>query len=335
MKILALAFATLAFVPLARAETPVLAEVDRVRLAEAFRLAEAVGNKLWPDWDKAPFAVLLVTPEHEFLIRHPKPSDDFAPLGDDALLKSKVWYRKRKFSPQLLATFPAVGGVPTIVIGRAEATAAKTSTPWVITLLHEHFHQLQNSQPRYYADVDALGLARGDQTGMWMLNHPFPYAEVKDEFAALAKALAAALRARGQADDFATKFADYVEARRKFRAELKGDDRKYLDFQVWQEGIARYTEYHIATLAATRNESTDAFRVLKDFTPYKEEAAAILKRIEQELDFVRLDRSKRDAFYAFGAAEGLVLDRARSDWRKRYFEKKFSLDGHFKGTTQP
>jgi hypothetical protein len=50
---------------------------------------------------------------------------------------------------------------------------------------------------------------------------------------------------------------------------------------------------------------------------------------------VRLDRSKRDAFYAFGAAEGLVLDRARSDWRKRYFEKKFSLDGHFKGTTQP
>src|SRR5262249_43772485 len=182
-------------------------------------------------------------------------------------------------------------------------------------------------QPRYFTDVDALGLAQGDQTGMWMLNYPFPYAAVKDEFTALAKLLAAALRARGQAD-FAEKFSGYLEGRRKFRAALKPDDRKYLDFQLWQEGIARYTEYHIAMLAAAGYQPTEAFRGVKDFKPYKEEAAAILKRIEQELDSVRLDKSKRDAFYAFGAAEGLLLDRARPDWRKRYFEEKFSLDRH-------
>jgi hypothetical protein len=323
----------LTFISLADAGPPALMETDRVRLAEAFYLADALGNKLWPEWDQAPFAVLLVTPEHEFLMRHPMPSDDFTLIGDDALLKSKVWYRKRKFSPQLLATFPAVGSVPTIVIGRAEGTAAKTSTPWVITLLHEHFHQLQNSKPRYFADVDALGLARGDQSGMWMLNYPFPYAEVKDDFAALSKSLAAALRARGQAD-FAEKFASYAEARRKFRSALKEDDRKYLDFQVWQEGIARYTEYHVATLAAGYQPS-EAFRGLKDFTPYKDEATAILKRVEQELDTVRFDRSKRDALYAFGAAEGLVLDCARPDWRKRYFEDRFSLSAHFKDGTRP
>ena len=33
---------------------------------------------------------------------------------------------------------------------------------------------------------------------------------------------------------------------------------------------------------------------------------------------------------SFGAAEGLVLDRARPDWRKRYFENKFTLDPHFR-----
>src|SRR5256885_515624 len=80
---------------------PRLADADRVRLAEAFRLADALGNRVWPDWDKAPFAVLLVAPDYEFLIRHPKPSDDFTPLGEDAVLKHKVWVRKRTFGPDL------------------------------------------------------------------------------------------------------------------------------------------------------------------------------------------------------------------------------------------
>src|SRR6266404_291932 len=128
---------------------PRLADTDRVRLAEAFRLAEAIGNRVWPGWDKAPFAVLLITPEHEFLVRHPKPSSDFALIGEDPVLKGKVWFRKREHSTHFLATWPAVGGVPTIVIGQAENTTSRTSSSWVITLLHEHFHQLQYSKPHY------------------------------------------------------------------------------------------------------------------------------------------------------------------------------------------
>jgi hypothetical protein len=143
---------------------PSLAETDRVRIAEAFRIGATLGNRIWADWDKAPFAVLLVTPEHEFLIRHPKPSADFTLIGYDALLKSNVYYRKRTQPQHLLATFPVVGGIPTIVIGQAENTDKKTSTPWVVTMLHEHFHQLQYSRPGYYDDVNALGLARGDLT---------------------------------------------------------------------------------------------------------------------------------------------------------------------------
>ena len=33
---------------------PTLAEVDRIRSAEAFRLADALGNRVWPEWDEAP-----------------------------------------------------------------------------------------------------------------------------------------------------------------------------------------------------------------------------------------------------------------------------------------
>jgi hypothetical protein len=41
--------------------------------------------------------------------------------------------------------------------------------------MHEHSHQLQNAQAGYSQAVAALGLSHGDQTGMWMLNYPFPY----------------------------------------------------------------------------------------------------------------------------------------------------------------
>src|SRR2546423_15614596 len=103
--------------PAAAEAPPSLPTADRIRIAEAFRLADALGNRIWPGWDKAPFAVLLVTPEHEFLIRHPKPSSDFTLIGDDDMLHEKVWVRKRQYPTHFLATFPAVGNLSTIVIG--------------------------------------------------------------------------------------------------------------------------------------------------------------------------------------------------------------------------
>ncbi len=169
-------------------QTPNISEIDRIRLAEAYRLSEELGNRIWTNWSKAPFAVLFVTSDYEFLVRHPRPTNDFTLIGYDNLLKSNVYFRKRTQRVNVLATFPAVGGISTIVVGQAENTQAKTSTPWVVTLLHEHFHQLQDSEPNAFAEVAALNLARGDQTGMWMLNFPFPYEtpEMKQQFSLLA-----------------------------------------------------------------------------------------------------------------------------------------------------
>ena len=41
-------------------------EVDRIRLAEAFRIGKSLGNRVWKGWDQAPFAVLLITPTTSF-----------------------------------------------------------------------------------------------------------------------------------------------------------------------------------------------------------------------------------------------------------------------------
>ena len=44
-------------------QKPEMREMDRVRLAEAFRLGEAAQEQIWPGWSNAPFCVLLVTPD--------------------------------------------------------------------------------------------------------------------------------------------------------------------------------------------------------------------------------------------------------------------------------
>lgn len=306
---------------------PAFSKIDRVRLREVFRLGDSIGDRVWPGWSKAPFAVLLVTPDYEFLMRHPKPSADFTSLGYDPLLKTDVYYRKRTYLTHFLATFPAVSGsmTSTVVVGQAENTSAKTSSRWVITVLHEHFHQLQDSQPNFYSDVNALNLARGDQTGMWMLNYAFPYerTEVQEQFAMMSKLLAAAIEAPKR--ERAKRLRDYLEARQKFQDMLASDDYKYFSFQFWKEGIARYTEYRVAQMAGTKYRVSKEFRELQDYQSFAEVERTTRERIFRQLEMQKLGEAKREVVYSFGAAEGLLLDQINRGWRQRYFVEKFDL----------
>ena len=309
-------------------EQPRISQTDRTRMAEAFRIADKLGDEIWSGWRKAPFAVVLVTDEHEFLIRHPNPPKDFSKSSYDPELKSDVYYRKRVFPPGMIATL-FLEGLPTVVIGQAEKTYARTSTPWVLVLLHEHFHQLQYSDKNYRASTEALNLARGDQNGMWMLNHPFAYtdAEVNRRFSALCRALSDALAA--PAPELKTRVAAYLAARREFTTALSADDSKYFSFQIWQEGLARYTEYHMANLAAARHKPAAEFAALKDFSPFEAVARALREQVISDLPNLSFEKSQRIVFYTFGAAEALLLDRVNQKWRRAYLAEMFDTSKHF------
>jgi hypothetical protein len=299
---------------------------DRIRLAEALRLAAAWGTELWPDWTAAPFSILLITPQQEFLVNERQLPAGFAPVGYDSLLKTVVFARAREMSPQLLATFPAFGAAPTVVVGPPEGTG-KASTRWLLTVLHEHFHQLQMSRPGYASGVAALGLARGDRTGAWMLNYAFPYdsANVQAAFDAFVRSIDTAL-AEGPREARQARWRAIVDARARLRATLSPDDDRYLAFQMWQEGVSRYTELRVARWAATRFTPSPEFRALPDFTSFAVAADSIEAAIHAGLRDNPLGRTKRVAFYAAGAAMALALDRFVPDWRARYFDG-YSLDG--------
>lgn len=219
---------------------------DECRLAEAIRLAEEVRPVVWPGWaEAAPFGVLMVDQDWEHLVGYPDPLGGFMSQGQSAALKQEVWRRPRHFDPVVSAAFPAFGGEPVIVIGRPEALD-RSSTSWVLVLLHEHFHQLQMADVDYGAAVDGLDLAGEDRTGMWMLTYPFPYGstDIQRRFSRLSRELASALVGKGEGGHGF--WAGYDE----FLSMLSAPDRAYLRFQIWQEGVARYVELRAAEVAA-------------------------------------------------------------------------------------
>jgi hypothetical protein len=259
-------------------------------------VARELGDRIWPGLAVTPMPVLLVTDSTEFLV--------------DSSLDRPVWTRPRSLPPTLVATFP-VDGAPTIVIGTAERTG-KTSTEWVLTLLHEHFHQWQYSRPDYYAGVAALELARGDTTGMWMLDYPFPYdsAPVARAVRRWALAIRSALE---QPKPDGKRYAEVLSAGDALRGRLSPADYRYLEFQLWQEGVARYVEYRAAELAAGRGSS------------YRWIAERNRSRLPRELERIDLTKNRRVSFYPLGAAIALLLDRTRPGWKTAYSRHPFAL----------
>lgn len=221
--------------------------VDLVRIKEAFRLTQAIQDSVWPGgWGAVPFPLLLVTEEREFLVAFPRTPSGFEEGQYLGSLGTRILERPRQLQPNLLATFPAFGPPSVIVVGQPKATR-KNATTWVLTIVHERFHQFQSADSGYYSAVQGLDLSDGDQTGMWMLNYPFPYRStaIVERFSALSRNLAHLLD-QSSASQRRAFWESYVA----FLADLSERDRRYLSFQVWQEGVARYVELRTAELAA-------------------------------------------------------------------------------------
>ena len=94
------------------------------------------------------------------------------------------------------------------------------------------------------------------------------------------------------------------------------NDRKYFSFQLWQEGIARYTELRSAEIAG-RYTPAPEFAALPDYEPLTQYAERVRKKTLDELKQADLATWKRTVVYSFGAAEGFLLDRINPGWKEQ------------------
>jgi hypothetical protein len=308
---------------------PGLRYADKIRIREAMTISAKFGDKLFKGFSTVPFTIVLVTDSMEFLINHPNPSSDFRLSGEDEVLKTNIYYRKTQFNPHFLATFPAVNGVSCIVVGTPENTN-KNSTEWVITLLHEHFHQYQNTCPDYFKAVDELNLSGGDQTGMWMLNYPFPYdsSPIKNQYALFTKALYNTIT-NINSEAYKSNLKKYLGERKKLKDLLAPADYRYFSFQIWQEGLARHTEYSFLELLVNYTASSE-MTVLPDFISFSTLKSKMYHNETESLLKNKLDEIQRICFYSTGFAEGILLNKQNKSWRKKYLSNKFYVENYLK-----
>ena len=140
---------------------------------------------------------------------------------------------------------------------------------------------------------------------MWVLNFAFPYEDppVVAAFEKASHALADAVMARGTAG-FDAAFGRYLAARKALAAQAGERNWRYLEFQLWQEGVARWTEIQLGK-AYPRSDVRGSAAKLEEQT-FKELASPDLRG------------KKREVVYAYGAAEAMLLEACGRPWRSEY-----------------
>ena len=263
----------------------------------------STGDEIWPGFSSAPFGFLYVGDIGEVLLCDHRIPDGFTRSDPIDGLECNVATGPSSWrKPFLLASMPAFGPGEVIVMGSPEATQQEL-IDWRRTVLHEHFHQWQGHLPDFYSKVKALDLSGGDTSGMWMINYAFPYEErgVGDAYREAATKLLAALNADSKDLDRAT--AAYWAARQRFADSVTPEQWRYYDFQLWKEGVARWTEVEIA-----RKIGGD----------WRENADNRWAEVKKELANASLADAKRITVYAYGAAEAALLERHGKSWRACY-----------------
>lgn len=138
-----------------------------------------------------------------------------------------------------------------------------------------------------------------------MLNYPFPYqrAAAASAYAAASTDLADALRLRGR-PGFLAAFDRYLAGRRRFAASVSPRDWRYIEFQLWQEGTARWTEIQLG-------------KIYPD-AQVQDASLALERRTIAQLRRPNLGAQRRELAYPLGAGEAMLMSACGPAWRSDY-----------------
>ncbi len=180
-----------------------------------------------------------------------------------------------------------------------------------------HSHQYQANIPSYNRTVADVGRHLGTSGTDWILGYSFPYKQpnVVAAFKVMTDRALAFLSNR-LADKDRQLIADYLKARRAARAASGDVAWVYAEFQIGQEGVARWTELTLGRRASRTDAAVAAVAA---------DRWAGLTTSLRAINDQGLAIWRRNAFYVLGAVEAEMLDRVKPDWRDAYVRHPFSL----------
>lgn len=273
------------------------------------------GDSIWENISSTPLRILLITDSLEYLFNHNNPDKSFELFKYDSLLNTNIYVRPKRFPPFLRATFPAVNGVDCIVVGDPKNTK-KSDEDWIIMLLHEHFHLYQGANPQYNENISILAQKIANESENWMLDYDFPYNDttINKLFKEYSYSIYETYISLNK-NDFKEKMEQYLTNQAEIQNHLTSNDYNYFQFQIWQEGIATYTEYNYLNVLSHNSKFFKEIYAV-DFTLKNED---LLRAYTSSLLKNDLQKNKRNLFYSIGLLKGIIKDETNPEWKTDYF----------------
>lgn len=291
-----------------------LKEISLIKTADY--IINQYGDSIWENISRIPLRILLITDSLEYLINHNTPDKSFELYKYDSSLKTDIYVRQRKFPPFLRATFPAVNGIDCIVVGDCKNTH-KSEEDWIIMLLHEHFHLYQGANPEYNENVSLLAQKIANKSDNWMLDYDFPYYDTtlnklfKDYSSSIYETFINLDR-----NELNPELEGWRAKQAKIQNKMKSNDYNYFQFQLWQEGIATYTEFKYLDIL---NRNSSNLKIDHNLN-FALKADNILKAYSSTLLKNDLKKQERNLFYALGLYIGIIKDHTNPEWKTDYFK---------------
>jgi len=315
---------------------------------ECKNIMQAVGDKIWRDWDFSKTPILFYRPNvQDVLINYPHQPEGFAILaGFNPLKDEKVYFRDgATYIPyDGQNTSKEIDGIRTLVVadtysnqktqirgvilGRDKDYALKWLDDWnflpndpyaqMAMILHEGFHVFQTAQapdkkPNETAAID-YPLLDTPNNSSWAL-----------EAALMRDALLSESR-----DTRAAKIRELVAVRTERRAALNKESVDYEDLTEYLEGLAKYIEFRFLKEAQALEPDPRLFFIngFYGFGPkLKETSDKTIKRIK-DIIAASIDMTGNKfgvgplkyRLYSSGAAVALLLDDVAADWKADIFK---------------
>ncbi len=339
-----------------------LSTLDKARLAEVFHLRQTLGDTVWPGWGQKDIPLIVYNEEYAFLVGYPNPPNGWIKMPQraarggpwqlvtDDLFGVQPYYRQRLPDPQIAPeNFTVVVGDRWVASLQTREYAeiafyagfrkqlplwlrgvfpyplawkllmGETDT-YIVALEHEAFHSFQGIiVPSRFEESETIN--RVENQYRW--DDPALTADWHAEMDRLVGAVRA--RSAGEARDLARQFLAAREKRRlahSFKPELVEYERQ----REWLEGLAKYAEVSIGSIAATTAgyEPVKPLAADPDFKRYSTRE----RYLSQQLDEARrtAGREGEVRFYYSGMAQGLLLDRFLPGWKQLIFEQGVALE---------
>ena len=329
-----------------------LSQEELARVAEITHLRQTLGDEVWPGWASMDIPILLYNEQYAFLSGMEQPDTGWVSVPYGAA-EGGVWERvpQEDYYRQLL---PEDGATPQAFIVRIGDTFAASMTTkewtsihmvdliqgelpglfkpvfpyflftnrfnsdWFISaVLHESFHVLQAR--RAYERLE-----ESEQATALESEYPWGDDRFRELWVKERQKLAEALEAQ-DSSDLKSATIEWVALRDKRREQLPENLIHYEQRREWLEGLAKYAELAVWSLAYHSQEydPVPEMNEVADFDGYQ---GAPSHRREEISQLQRDLQFGESMFYYTGWAQAELLDRLRPGWKKNIMESGAYLD---------